>query len=223
MTPTSRHEFLTRLITIKKTAVVLIYMLALDGPVGPVELARDLGYNRSTAAGYLESLRVLGLITRTHYHAGYTLSGMGRQLVLGQLLIDASPTVQNLDSGPTTTTLNRGIDNYKGIVVVDSPPLSKKQTVKNYDHLDKNILAILQGAGIGTPKRYELADLPHVTADYLQAHIDVWRNEKDPRKRAVSMLIFRIQSGDPAPVLPASQDQDPRKYTSGKYSDFVKS
>ena len=73
----------------------------------------------------------------------------------------------------------------------------------------KNIL-VLKQAGIGEPLRSQLASLP---LDYLEAHISHWRKEKKP----VNILIHRLKNGDKAPENP----NDPQRYITGEFADFV--
>lgn len=65
-----------------KTSIVVIVLWRLGRPSGASELASILGISRDTAASYLESLNLIGLVTRTDYKGGYRLTDDGRQLML---------------------------------------------------------------------------------------------------------------------------------------------
>ena len=69
--------------SLKRTAIVLLLLFRLDRPVGSNELAAILDIDRKTASGYLKSLAMRQLITRTHRYDGYILTQGGRQLILG--------------------------------------------------------------------------------------------------------------------------------------------
>ena len=75
---------------LSKTATVLLVIFRLDRtgktPVTRNQIAALLDISRPTAGEYLESLCYQGLLTRTGFHTGYTLSTYGRQLLIGQAL-----------------------------------------------------------------------------------------------------------------------------------------
>ena len=96
---------------------------------------------------------------------------------------------------PTTTTVNNRSIKSKEFSSSSSQEVGKNPTFPENKK-------ILKKAGVGEPKRTQLANLPHVTPDYLQAHITVWGLEEDPRKRGIGLLIFKIQNADPAPDMP---------------------
>lgn len=65
-----------------KTSIVVILLSRLGRPSGSTEIASILGISRDTAASYLESLNMIGLVTRTDYKGGYRLTDDGQQLML---------------------------------------------------------------------------------------------------------------------------------------------
>ncbi len=69
---------------LKKTAIVLMLLFRLDKPVGEGEIARMLDIHPETMRTYLRSLARLGMVTRTHRYQGWTLTGGGRQMILGE-------------------------------------------------------------------------------------------------------------------------------------------
>ncbi len=74
--------------SLKKTAIILLLMFRLDKPIGRDEIAQILDIDPRTVRNHLNSLLHFGLITRTHYQNGYTLSQFGRQMILGQNIQD---------------------------------------------------------------------------------------------------------------------------------------
>ncbi|MEJ2263865.1 MAG: DnaA N-terminal domain-containing protein [Anaerolineales bacterium] len=69
---------------LKKTAILLMLLFRLDKPVGESEIASILDIHPQTIRSYLESLARLGVVTRTHRYQGWTLTGGGRQMILGE-------------------------------------------------------------------------------------------------------------------------------------------
>jgi hypothetical protein len=76
---------------IVKSAIVLIVLWRLGRQSGPSEIAKILDIHRETVAGYLESLAMIGLVTRLDTRDGYRLTDDGQQLMLqvpGGYLLD---------------------------------------------------------------------------------------------------------------------------------------
>jgi len=71
----------------------------------------------------------------------------------------------------------------------------------------------LHQAGIYEPTASQLARMPHVTLEYVQAHVRKAQREKTD----TGLLIHRIRSQDP---LPQKTDQRSR-YISGEYAEFI--
>lgn len=65
-----------------KTSIVVILLWRLGRPSGSTEIASILGISRETAASYLDSLNMIGLVTRTDHKGGYRLTDDGQQLML---------------------------------------------------------------------------------------------------------------------------------------------
>jgi hypothetical protein len=78
------------------------------------------------------------------------------------------------------------------------------------------VLQALRSAGIGEPVASQLAGLPHITLDYVRAHVQRARREHTP----TGLLIHRMRAADPAP--PADTDEEDRlRYVTGKYAEFI--
>jgi len=71
----------------------------------------------------------------------------------------------------------------------NTPSLTPEQT---------EVAHILRSVGIGK-YRETLARMPHMTAEFVEAHIALWRSEK-PRKR-LPILIIRLRDSDPLPFV----------------------
>jgi predicted transcriptional regulator len=69
---------------LKKTAILLMLLFRLDKPVGEIDIASILDIHPQTVRTYLKSLARLGVVTRTHRYQGWTLTGGGRQMILGE-------------------------------------------------------------------------------------------------------------------------------------------
>lgn len=75
------------------------------------------------------------------------------------------------------------------------------------------VLKALHQAGIYEPTAGELARMPHVTLEYVQAHARKAQREQI----TIGLLIHRIRSQDP---LPQKSNQHNR-YISGEYAEFI--
>jgi hypothetical protein len=71
----------------------------------------------------------------------------------------------------------------------NASPLTPEQT---------EVATILKMVGVGK-YRETLARMPHMTAEFVEAHIALWRSEK-PRKR-LPILIIRLRDSDPLPFV----------------------
>jgi hypothetical protein len=215
---------------LKKMAIVLLIMFRLDRPIGPNEIAEILEIDRHTAGKYLKSAVDLGIITRPHYHEGYTLTANGRQLILGVDISVDNPedtgTIQPQLAGfppvpPTTTALSLLNDSNKHKLirqgklkaVVVAPDWRENPQFK------ANVRA-LKAAGIGEPARSKLANLDHVTPEYIKAHI---KRIKDEGK-GLGLAVHRMRSGDPMPEhkRDCGCEECRMKYVGGEFSEFIK-
>lgn len=94
---------------IVKSAIVLIVLWRLGRPSGSSEIAKILDINRETVAGHLESLGLIGLVTRTDIRGGYRLTDDGQQLMLqvpGGYLLDETH-LHAFGSQPHELTLHK--------------------------------------------------------------------------------------------------------------------
>lgn len=85
---------------------------------------------------------------------------------------------------------------------VGSKSLQTKNEVEEEDSdarppPDPRVADILKRAHVGEPMRSRLAAMPHVTLDYVRAHVAQANEEKTPAR----LLIHRIRSADIAPCL----------------------
>ncbi len=199
MSNLTTHE-IAKFRLLKNMAIVLLVMFRLDRAVGPVELSEILEMHRHTVSKHLNSALSLGLITRPHFRDGYMLTIEGRQLLLGvdnsvgnvdKFLpnVEILPPMSKLSTlGPTTTALINDNMNKKGEAEAD--PERRKNR-----HWDSNVQA-LKAAGVGEPSRSTLADMDHVTPEYIGA----LAADNKMQGKPIGMLVHRIRSEDPAPA-----------------------
>lgn len=67
---------------LRRTAGVFLVLMRLNRPVGEAEIASVLDMSRKTIRAHLRSLAAINLVTRTHFHTGWTLTHAGRQMFL---------------------------------------------------------------------------------------------------------------------------------------------
>lgn len=235
-----RYDNPVRLIReLKGAPLSVLFALALvKMRVSNAWLERATGYTDKPISQALAYLEEIGLVDQSS--AGWQLTGKARQLPLPlQQLepenelsepaeIEPNPPedvrLSRNNSDSTTTTIN--LIDLKDSVVVGSSPGSRKNSDsqpppvdKSAESVDKNcqILDALASAGIGEPKRSELARLEWVTPQAISA----WESELRQRKRGrytPGLLIRILESGEPPPVPPPI---DGGSYVSGEFSDFI--
>lgn len=177
---------------IKKMAVILMVIFRLGRPVGPNEISEILEIDRHTASKYMKSALSLGLLTRPNYHEGYTLTIDGKQLILGEPLAGISPVLP-------TTTVNKTLKDSNNLQSINQDKVIAEVVDIDWrenPHYEANVQA-LKNAGIGEPSRSKLANLEHVTPEYILAHSELVKKEN----KNTGMLVHRIREGDPAPEI----------------------
>lgn len=190
--------------SIRKTAVVVLVMLQLDRPTGEVEIAEILDINQETARRYLKSLCRVGLATRTGRFQGYTLTGLGSQLVLpmetpvlerGKSALERGKTA--LDA-PITTTVKDSINKSESEVVESESANAENPRSLSTGAVDNPVWKELKAAGIGHNKRTEkLAKMEHVTPQYVKAWAAQMR--QDNKADQTGLLITILEGGQEAP------------------------
>ena len=204
-----------------KPAIVLLLMLRLDRACGARELADILGLDEHTVGKYLRQLSKLNLVARSARVNGYLALQGGRQLILGRgdfLSGDpcrfdalAGATVKNLQpatAASTTLTVENGGDEEEveagtkptARLLQSGPrkrPAAAGGSPETPDSAERaRVIAALLEAGIGEPKRSELAALPHVTPTYVRAWEMQLKRDKGARY-STGLLVHVLASGDP--------------------------
>ncbi len=111
--------------------------------------------------------------------------------------------INRKNSVPTTTNiLINNINNQ--LVVVES------------ENFRLNLEAC-KSVGIGEPSASQIADMEHVTPEYIRGHVAAL----GPGER-VGMAIMRIRSNEPLPVLDAvSAESNPGKYSMENFQKWI--
>lgn len=161
---------------------ILWALLFLGGSAGESAIGVLLGRDRGTIRKRCRDLAHIELITRTHYHAGWTLSGSGRQLVL------------NWGDSHQLNPAN--------IIVNPQKPLKEDPiiiTATDANHTsDPAVIEELRLAKIIGKKAQDLAALEWVTVDYVRRLAKEFQKEQaaDPRKRT-GILVTWIEEHRP--------------------------
>jgi hypothetical protein len=196
-------------------------MLRLDRQCGAREIADILGLDEHTVGKYLRQLSKLNLVARSARYNGYLALQGGRQLILGrqeflssapgQFGISAEAIGNNLQSAnATSSSLMEEAEGDEEYVVAEVNPTVRKfqrgpgaepaaagGSLHAPDSAERaRVLAALREAGIGEPKRSELAALPHVTPTYVRAWEMQLKQDKGARY-STGLLIHVLKSGDP--------------------------
>ena len=109
-----------------------------------------------------------------------------------------NPKISDLKPSTTTDININHSNNLRAVVVPEK--------IGVYDRL--------KSIGVGEPNRSRLANMEHITLDYLNAHYEHWKLENKP----LGLLIHRLRSCDPAPKR-INQD-DYRRYTKGRFGKY---
>jgi len=164
--------------TLKGAPMSILYALHFfQRPMSNHKLIGITRYTDKTISAGLEILREKGLIRRTP--GGWILSN-------GFFEIGNIPTSESElfhphgNSSSTTTDINT-VNKLDELVVVDNRKLSAYQALHN--------------AGIYDPKASDLAELKHVTKEFVIAHAEYGKREK----QGIGLVITRIQNDEPVP------------------------
>jgi hypothetical protein len=169
---------------------VLVALYIKQTPVTQSWICSVLDYAPQTVKKALDFLAHSNYIRRDHYRAW--------QLEGGQLPLPGfpPPEMQNFAisaSTTTTTPIIEGKVSQRAVAVEEEAP---NAIICHFTPQVEEIIYALQGAGIGRTMRESLAVLPHVTLEYITAHIAKAKHENTP----TGLLIHRIREADPMPV-----------------------
>jgi hypothetical protein len=97
--------------------------------------------------------------------------------------------------------INRIEKEIEAVVAEEEAPARGKNPHKYPENpINEDLYAALLAAGVGEPKRSELAALPHVSAEAVKAWELFLRKDKREDYR-VGLLVHVLETGDPAPGL----------------------
>jgi predicted DNA-binding transcriptional regulator len=190
---------------LKKTAAVYLLLLFVDRPLRVTGAARLLEIDRETARKHLLSLASIGLVRRSSLGEGFILTGMGRQLVLGEGRPTLSTRVEEnppeVEEIPPPIVVN---------VVKDSEIYipNKTTTTNKPEEIppaeNQAVWEALWAAGIKrNPRTEQLARREYLTPDYVTGHfLSLKRQGMDSR---TGLLVTILESGSPAPALNANR------------------
>lgn len=150
------------------------------------------GHTPKTTRAAIDLLCELGFATRDHYRAWQLTPNA--QLILPGFPLRLPEVGENPTSAPTTTTYLPAPD-VKMIDVCSEESVVVVVPEEGRDSHFSQTRALLRSAGIGEPTRSRLLTLPHITPEYVAAHIRFARKEHTD----TALLIFRMQQNDPLP------------------------
>jgi phage FluMu protein gp41 len=152
---------------LSKPAILLLLMLRLGRPATAKELAAILGKEDHTVLNYLNSLMAMKLVVYSGLRLGYSL--VADQLSM--VFFDINGDFSRADlATTTTTTINRIEKEIEAVVAEEEAPARGKNPHKTPEiPINEDLYAALLAAGVGEPKRSELAALPHVSAEAVKA------------------------------------------------------
>ena len=182
---------------------VLLALAIVRQPVKEIWLVSVTGYTENTVRSALRYLTEVGYVKQ--------ISGQSWQIANSfQLpLMDVKPSIfEGLPATTTAININNS-NNLRAVVVEKEKPQNLRVLPEKIGVYDR-----LKSIGVGEPNRSRLANMEHITLDYLNAHYEHWKLENKP----LGLLIHRLRSCDPAPKR-INQD-DYRRYTKGKYGKY---
>ena len=218
---------------------VLFALLHLGGEAGLMELCKLTTLSDKTVDKALQTLKDAGLVTRTHYHAGWVLTRGGFQLPmeLGKHFISprgdfgdfpkllaaeqanlGDSTTSEIFRSTTTDFLNQ-----------DNPQQDHASLAEVVAPQNSEVREALRKAGIGEPTRSQLARDQRLTPEYIAGHDAMRREQGHP----AGMLVTRLRQHE---ELPARYRKPPcpecgrrgthspdcrRAYVDGAFSDFI--
>ncbi len=193
---------------------VFVCLYLSQRPLRAGEIADYTGYTDKPVSTALKMLKEMNAITRNQ-NGWYT-----HQLPLPFPVLSAPEKIRNFSDSSgssesinlltTTTTINLN-KNERDFTLTDG---KKVGIFPTFSRNFSDSLAAALAAGIREPKASALAALPHVTPEYIRAHVAAAAGEENP----LGAAIYRIEHGW---TVPDSPDASANKYTSGEFADFV--
>lgn len=184
---------------LSKPAILLLLMLRLARPANIKELAELLGMSRHTIAMHLQNLVAINLAIRLDHPDCYILTHHAVEFIApAYAFLLENGEIASSSSTTTTTTIDRRDEQVAAaeeVIAREKFFYTSAISLKEHD-----VFAALLAAGIGEPKRSQLAALPHVTPQAVSAWELFLRKDKGDDYR-VGLLVHVLETGDPAPRL----------------------
>jgi hypothetical protein len=162
-------------------ASVLLALLLTRHPMTNRELQRWTGYSEESVRMATDLLMDVGWVSALGPRGPWTLGG-GRQLPLMQ-----GPPLEIQSSVPSSMIEN------------DAWPTDEANPEESEDMEDERVVRTLHAlydAGITEPTAGRLAHLPHVSPEYISAHVE----QANAQGYTLGTAIYRIEHGWPLPV-----------------------
>jgi len=211
MTQQIQPQTVATLRSMKRTAVIVLLLFTLSGPVQAKRVAELLDIDYQTTRKYLKELSLLGIITNTP--AGWTLLQDGTQLIL-----PASNAIYELERENIAPPLSAS-------AACTSPSiLLQEEEERTRDSRVVQCLNTLEELGItATNQVLTILKDERITPEYIDSQAE--RLEKENRW-STGLLLTVIKCFDPIPQGSKAQRRndhtDGRSYINGKYSEWIK-
>jgi len=181
---------------------ILVAFILIQEPLGHDYLVRATGWSKDNVTNGLRVLNDLGYIEPLpgQRYCGWVLTDRIHQMSL----FDSTPIIS--DSRTTTTYLNkvRELKSSNSPVECENLGLEALEIVK-----------VLTEAGVRGKKVLQLANLPHISLEYVTNHLEFGRKRKDD----LALIIYRMQEGDPMPKI---HNPDERRLDQdGPYGEYI--
>lgn len=190
---------------LKGAPLSCLILIAIAGPVDNAWLCRMSGYTDKPVS------QALKLLSSPEYQLINRGRGGWRLTAQPQMILDNSPAPESRNNSDSTTTLKLiKLNKDNESIVVASR--------KNSDSLYQANLEACKAAGIFDSVAEQIAELEHVTPEFVSAH------KSDLKKgETIGLAIVRIRNNE----LPSSwlqqhdEEISSNRYTGGAYADML--
>ena len=144
---------------------------------------------------------------------GSSLPGEMSRKSRDSVVVDVVESRLNLENNNNRGWRDAGLENGSGLALQEAAPFATCQAQAGEERDDREIWAALASAGVyRNPRTEHLVRQPHMTAEYIAAHLAVFDPHPGVRSRA-GLLVSILESGAPPPqadALPPARDGAPR-------------
>ena len=175
---------------LRGTPITIFFMLcAMGGRAGVMALAENTGYNRKSVSAGLGRLVAFLLVAKMYRYEGWTVTKEGQTFLMAVLNPRGVDKLPLPIISSNINLIDNDIKESINTTSVEIPP--------------PEIHTLLKEAGIGEPKRTELALMDHVTLEYAEAYLASGED--------LALIIWKMERNHDAPELPAEPDYKPCK------------